>query len=571
MAITINGTNGLTTDNGALKLDTDTLVVDETNNRVGINTTSPANSLEVVGAIVAQGAATAYTNTGLYLQNKGSSVFDVGAWRSGASVAELSFSTDSGSDAAPVERMRIDSSGNVGIGTTSPAMKLDVTGGGIKIGYQAAPTWTTDSFLWSESGVGLNIDGFNLKFNTGASRNERMRIDSSGNVGIGTNSPASILEVSATEPYITISSTASQTGNALGGIRFDTADPSYGAGGYPAYITAQDISANGSAFGLVFGTQNAERMRINHLGNVGIGTSSPATKLHVLSGTNAGISVNDGTVNTILYNTSSANGSLGTTTNHPMAFYANNAERMRITSAGNVGIGTTSPDSKLHTSGANIIEKLTSSTAFAAKLFVSSTTTGYGRYIAAEADNMTFGRYGNAEHMRIDSSGTFFVGTTVSNASDGGFVVSAIGTICVGNSAGSSGAEFATFRRSGTQIGSITQSGTTAVAYNTSSDYRLKEDWQPMSGSVDRVKALNPVNFAWKLDGSRVDGFLAHEAQAIVPEAVTGTKDAVDAEGKPDYQGIDQSKLVPLLTAALQEALAAIESLTARVSALEGN
>jgi hypothetical protein len=74
-----------------------------------------------------------------------------------------------------------------------------------------------------------------------------------------------------------------------------------------------------------------------------------------------------------------------------------------------------------------------------------------------------------------------------------------------------------------------------------------------------------------EIDGSRVDGFLAHEAQAVVPEAVTGTKDAVDADGNPDYQGIDQSKLVPLLTAALQEALAAIESLTARVSALEGN
>jgi hypothetical protein len=95
---------------------------------VGIGTTAQANRLEVSGAIVAQGAVTAYTNTGLYLQNKGSSVFDVGAWRSGASVAELSFSTDSGSDAAPVEHMRINNSGNVGIGTASPVKRLTISG-----------------------------------------------------------------------------------------------------------------------------------------------------------------------------------------------------------------------------------------------------------------------------------------------------------------------------------------------------------------------------------------------------------------------------------------------------------
>jgi hypothetical protein len=90
-----------------------------------------------------------------------------------------------------------------------------------------------------------------------------------------------------------------------------------------------------------------------------------------------------------------------------------------------------------------------------------------------------------------------------------------------------------------------------------------------MTGASARVQALNPVNFEWISDGERVDGFLAHEAQAVVPECVTGTKDAVDADGNPDYQGIDQSKLVPLLTAALQEALTKIETLEARITALE--
>ena len=94
---------------------------------------------------------------------------------------------------------------------------------------------------------------------------------------------------------------------------------------------------------LIFETAATERMRIDSSGNVGIGTASPSTKLSVVSSTNAGISVNDGTVNTILYNTSSANATIGTTTNHPIAVYTNNAERIRIDSSGNVGIGTSSP------------------------------------------------------------------------------------------------------------------------------------------------------------------------------------------------------------------------------------
>jgi hypothetical protein len=146
---------------------------------------------------------------------------------------------------------------------------------------------------------------------------------------------------------------------------------------------------------------------------------------------------------------------------------------------------------------------------------------------------------------------------------------------------------------SGTLVGNILVS-TSATSFNTSSDYRLKTDVQPMTGASARVQELNPVNFEWLVDGTRVDGFLAHEAATVVPEAVTGTKDAMsdeeyevtpavlDDDGNvvteavmgtrsvPDYQSIDQSKLVPLLTAALQEALTEITALKARVTALEG-
>ncbi len=101
------------------------------------------------------------------------------------------------------------------------------------------------------------------------------------------------------------------------------------------------------------------------------------------------------------------------------------------------------------------------------------------------------------------------------------------------------------------------------------SDYRLKEDVIDIESSIEKTKQLNPVNFAWKESGNRVDGFIAHELQEVCPDAVSGTKDEVDDEGNPEYQGIDQSKIIPLLTKALQEAITKIETLEARLDLIE--
>ena len=116
-----------------------------------------------------------------------------------------------------------------------------------------------------------------------------------------------------------------------------------------------------------------------------------------------------------------------------------------------------------------------------------------------------------------------------------------------------------------TLSGSISQNGTSAVAYNVSSDYRLKENVVDITGAVDRLKQLKPSRFNFITDGpSRtVDGFLAHEVSSIVPEAVTGIKDAVDADNNIIPQGLDQSKLVPLLVGAIKELTARIETLEA--------
>ena len=109
------------------------------------------------------------------------------------------------------------------------------------------------------------------------------------------------------------------------------------------------------------------------------------------------------------------------------------------------------------------------------------------------------------------------------------------------------------------------------VSYSTSSDYRLKRNIVSIADGIDRVKKLKPSRFNWDdgPDDYFVDGFVAHEVGEVIPEAITGEKDAVDKYNAPIYQGIDQSKIVPLLTAALQQAIDKIEQLELRINKLE--
>jgi hypothetical protein len=262
----------------------------------------------------------------------------------------------------------------------------------------------------------------------------------------------------------------------------------------------------------------------------------------------------------------------------------NGTERMRITSAGNVGIGTSSP---AFTSGSGLaisrsgesseltLTRSDANTAGTLAIFAGSNNSvirGTGaRNLIIETDS--------TERMRIDSSGNLLVGTTsldpgIGNTNTGSqispaaIVASRAATSLFLNRNTSNGA-IAEFRRDGTQVGSISVT-TTNTAYNTSSDYRLKHDIQPMTGALAKVTQLKPVTYKWNIDDSQSQGFIAHELQEVVPECVTGEKDAVDADGNPVYQGIDTSFLVATLTAALQEAVAEINSLKARVEALEG-
>jgi len=180
---------------------------------------------------------------------------------------------------------------------------------------------------------------------------------------------------------------------------------------------------------------------------------------------------------------------------------------------------------------------------------------------------------GGVERWRTDLSGNLLVGTTTGVGVNARLQISFVGA----------GAQYGIALRqqndntvavqfkaaSGTEVGAIAIT-TSNTSFNTTSDYRLKENVQPMQNALATVAQLNPVTYNWKVDGSDGQGFIAHELQAVVPDAVTGEKDAVDAEGKPVYQGVDTSFLVATLTAAIQEQQAMIESLTQRIAALEG-
>jgi hypothetical protein len=265
-------------------------------------------------------------------------------------------------------------------------------------------------------------------------------------------------------------------------------------------------------------------------------------------------------------------------------------------SGSNVGIGTSSPSADL-TLGAGGRGR-----------FYRSDDTRYGDIFTdndafkfvTSTDPIVFNpaaggtRFQNAgtEAMRIDSSGNLLVGTTGLDSSRLQVVSPSTTNNMATFKTSTAYGNIAFFNSSGGQVGYI-QTNATSTGYVSSSDYRLKTDAQPMTGASARVQALNPVNFEWIASGDRVDGFLAHEAQEVVPECATGTKDAMrdeeyevtpaslDDDGNvvteavmgtrsvPDYQGIDQSKLVPLLTAALQEALTKIDDMETRLAALE--
>ena len=258
-----------------------------------------------------------------------------------------------------------------------------------------------------------------------------------------------------------------------------------------------------------------------------------------------------------------------------MAFRTNGALAATIDSGGNVGIGTASPATALHVEDSGNPTITLTGSAGAYSSILDLVAAGAGASIIQTSGGIDALKFNTSagERMRIDSSGDVLFGcTSIPSATvyGAGFEEASAGRNVLNLSSSlTTNAYLAEFYNPNGRVGTIATSGS-ATAYNTSSDYRLKENILPIQGAADIVKAMQPVTYTFKADSTDWhDGFLAHELQELHPRAVTGSKDAVDEDGNPDYQGVDYSKLTPILTAALQEALNKIDALEARLTALE--
>ena len=313
-------------------------------------------------------------------------------------------------------------------------------------------------------------------------------------------------------------------------------------------------------------------------GNVGIGTASPSVKLDVSGaikvpsvafGANGGYFFNyggnTGSRSWAIKNDVNTYGDfvIQTSTTQTSSTYV---DRLNIDSSGNVGIGTSSPTRRLQvyqTTG-DYQARFGYSDSYYYD-FGRNSTSGYFNFYGNQSGAVGYIWGGvDGERMRIDSSGNLLVGTNTAGGGNGVTFYTGAESWWKKTVNGNAIAFFI----NSTNVGTISLSGST-TAYNTSSDYRLKEDIAPMKGALDRVSALKPVTYKWKIDGSAGEGFIAHELAEVVPDCVTGEKDAVDEEGKPVYQGIDTSFLVATLTAAIKEQQVFIEELKAKVAALE--
>ena len=439
--------------------------------------------------------------------------------------------------------MTIDSSGNVGIGVTPSATytgyrALDIglsgqlfsnASGGDSVALVFNAYLNTGASAWvrkqasAASFLNQSDNGFQFytapsdSAGTNATFTERMRIDSSGNVKLAITNATSSTTIGKDAGGMWMETSGST--NALSDMRFQAR--ASGAGSYSA------IRIKPSNQSLEFQTSNAVRMLVNSVGNVQIlgignknkgnlqlGPETTGSKWSILTGSH--------------YNATSGSGN-------------------GSGSAGVMMIGVNAENGENHLVIGGAIYEANAATAIQFWTHTTDTSTAGG------TERMRITSVGNVD---IANPTTGNAGTRIWGGSDGGIIYMYRPI--------NQGTQVMRFYVGTTSVGYIGTSNTGA-AFTSNSDYRLKENVVELTGALDRISELKPSRFNFIVEPNKtVDGFLAHEVQDIVPEAVFGEKDAVDEEGNPDYQAMEQSKLVPLLVAAIQELKAEIELLKSK-------
>jgi hypothetical protein len=472
----------------------------------------------------------------------------------------LSFHTYNGSSLN--EYIRITSGGNVGIGTTTPGVKLQV----LQQAISSNPTLGTGSgalFISGDTGAYGLYMGINTS--TGNSWLQTMRNDAAtaynmllqpvgGNVGIGTTSPSNKLSVVSSVSTTEILASFGTLNNSLRlAINSDG---------------SSEIS-NGAAVASIHISQGSNKaITITDTRNVGIGTTSPASKLNV-SGDNITVSAGYGIAwagdqTRIMTPEDNVSGALiRYGSGGIMRFVNGSTEHMRINGSGNVGIGTSNPTAAAsrtalvlrgNANGAELIVQSTSATDGTNAGFLMAAV-GTGAYLVNRLSGPLILSTSDTERMRIDSGGYVQIaGTTTYNNSR---VNIEVGTDLSGitTNVNSSDTRYHLyFRNTLATVGSIS-TNTYATSFNTSSDYRLKEDLKPFNG-LSILKDIKVYDFKWKGVEDRNYGIVAHEIAEVIPYAVNGEKDG------EMHQSVDYSKLVPVLIQAIQE-------LTEKINKLE--
>jgi hypothetical protein len=446
-------------------------------------------------------------------------------------------------------RMFINSSGNVGIGTTSPTSKFEVVDGTGSV-FRAVNSGTNIMEIgnYKAGGAGyqqLDIVSSIVTFGTGTagggSATERMRITSGGNVGIGTTSPGAKLDVLGTTQF----------------GRFNLNSPSVfhtnntsSTPAITAFKNTEDGAANVLLIQSFFG--GASVVDVASIKANGAATFSSSVTANSYSINSNGTIASNGFWGTLHTKGAGSYADWSLINSGGSGIMWNPTGTINMSFGGNVGIGTTSPTAALTVSGTNVGAAIdwTNTTASTGRNFrwVSLNTGGFA------IEDITAG----SERMRITSGGNVLIGTTSNDFVSRQVNLSATSYTLHSIRTGTGSEGHLLFSNANGAVGSIFTDGS-STSYNTSSDYRLKQDLKDYNG-IDLISKIKTYDYEWKSDNTRSFGVLAHELQEIIPYAVTGEKDA------KEMQSVDYSKLVPVLVKAIQEQQAQIEELKALIN-----